>query len=212
MPPHALNDGASAMSDEHLREHRQRSETLHRGSFLELRRDHVRLPDGDSATREYVVHPGAVAIVPLLDDGRVLLERQFRYPVGRVMLEIPAGKIDAGESTLQCAARELLEETGYSARSWAFAGLVHNAAAYSTEGIEIWFARCLSAGSQQLDTGEFIELCPLDEAAFEARAAAGEISDVKTLIGLMWLQKWRAGLWPLHWVEAPSQSAGIIEP
>jgi len=202
--------GAPALPDAHLREDLQRSEQLHRGNFLELRRDHVRLPDGATATREYVVHPGAVAIVPLLDDGRVVLERQFRYPVGRVMLEIPAGKIDVGEPPLQCAMRELLEETGYVAREWAYAGRVHNAAAYSTEGIEIWFARGLSAGAQQLDVGEFIELCLLDEAAFDAHAAAGEITDVKTLVGLLWLQQWRAGRWPLHWAAAAPPGTAII--
>jgi ADP-ribose pyrophosphatase len=200
------------MSDEHLREHRQAGERLHKGNFLELRRDHVRLPDGSTATREYVRHPGAVAIVPLLDDGRIVLERQFRYPVGRVMLEIPAGKIDAGEHTLQCAMRELREETGYTARQWARAGIVHNAAAYSTETIEIWFARGLSHGTQQLDHGEFIELCLLGEAQMDARAAAGEISDVKTLVGLLWLQKWRAGAWPLEWVDAPGDGATIMRP
>jgi ADP-ribose pyrophosphatase len=184
---------------------------LAKGNFLELRRDHVRLPDGAAATREYVVHPGAVAIVPLLDDGRLVLERQFRYPVGKVLLEIPAGKIDPGESQLACAQRELLEETGYLAREWACAGVVHNAAAYSTEGIEIWFARGLSAGVQRLDAGEFIELCLLTEAEFERLAAAGEISDVKTLIGLLWLQKWRAGLWALDWMAADSAAAGIMK-
>jgi len=202
--------GAPALPDAHLREDLQRSEQLHRGNFLELRRDHVRLPDGATATREYVVHPGAVAIVPLLDDGRVVLERQFRYPVGRVMLEIPAGKIDVDEPPLQCAMRELLEETGYVAREWAYAGRVHNAAAYSTEGIEIWFARGLSAGAQQLDDGEFIELCLLDETAFDAHAAAGEITDVKTLVGLLWLQQWRAGRWPLHWAAAAPPGTAII--
>jgi len=206
----ALSETAGdALADAHLREQRHSSELLLKGNFLELRRDHVRLPDGATATREYVVHPGAVAIVPLLDDGRVVLERQYRYPVARVMLEIPAGKIEAGEPTLDCAVRELLEETGYSAREWAFAGVVHNAAAYSTEGIEIWFARGLSAGAQQLDAGEFIELCLLGEAELDAHAAAGEITDVKTLIGLMWLQKWRAGQWPLQW-RVPHGAAPIM--
>ncbi|HYN62109.1 MAG TPA: NUDIX hydrolase [Rubrivivax sp.] len=199
------------MTDRHLREHPVGGQVLAKGNFLELRRDDVRLPDGAAATREYVVHPGAVAIVPLLDDGRLVLERQFRYPVGKVLLEIPAGKIDPGESTLACAQRELLEETGYFASEWACAGVVHNAAAYSTEGIEIWFARGLSAGMQRLDAGEFIELCLLTEADFERLAAAGEISDVKTLIGLLWLQKWRAGLWALDWVAADSAAAGIMK-
>lgn len=191
-----------------MREHGQGGRVLARGSFLEVRRDDVRLPDGASATREYVVHPGAVMIVPLLDDGRLVLERQFRYPVARVLLEFPAGKIDAGEATLACAQRELLEETGYRAREWACAGVLHNAPAYSTEGIEIWFARGLSAGDRRLDDGEFIELCLLTEGELERRAAAGELSDMKTLMGLMWLQKWRAGLWPLQWVGADGASTG----
>lgn len=191
-----------------MREHGQGGRVLARGSFLEVRRDDVRLPDGASATREYVVHPGAVMIVPLLDDGRLVLERQFRYPVARVLLEFPAGKIDAGEATLACAQRELLEETGYRAREWACAGVLHNAPAYSTEGIEIWFARGLSAGDRRLDDGEFIELCLLTEGELERRAAAGELSDMKTLMGLMWLQKWRAGLWPLQWVGADRASTG----
>jgi len=199
-----------AVSDPHLREHGLGGIVLTKGNFLEVRRDDVRLPDGSQATREYVVHPGAVAIVPLLDDGRLVLERQFRYPVGRVLLEFPAGKIDPGEDTLGCARRELLEETGYHAREWARAGVVHNAAAYSTEGIEIWFARGLSAGTRRLDVGEFIELCLLSEAQLEQHAAAGELTDVKTLIGLLWLQKWRAGLWPLQWQQPDAVVAGIM--
>lgn len=198
------------MTDSHLREHGLGGVVLSKGNFLEVRRDDVRLPDGSQATREYVVHPGAVAIVPLLDDGRLVLERQFRYPVGKVLLEIPAGKIDPGEDTLACARRELLEETGYHAREWARAGVVHNAAAYSTEGIEIWFARGLSAGIQRLDVGEFLELCLLSEAELEQCAASGELSDVKTLIGLLWLQKWRAGLWPLQWQHSDRAATGII--
>ena len=196
------------MSDAHLREHALGGQLLHKGNFLEVRRDDVRLPDGAAATREYVVHPGAVAIVPLLDDGRLVLERQFRYPVARVLLEFPAGKIDAGESTLACAQRELVEETGYHAREWACAGVLHNAAAYSTEGIEIWFARGLREGAQRLDAGEFIELCLMTEPELDRRAAAGELSDMKTMVGLMWLQKWRAGHWPLQWVGADGAATG----
>ena len=94
-------------------------EQVFKGALLDVRRDVVAMPDGAHATREYVVHPGAVVVVPLLDDGRLVLERQYRYPVGRVMLEFPAGKIDAGEPALQCAQRELAEETGYRARQWA---------------------------------------------------------------------------------------------
>ena len=194
--------------DQHLREQTVSRETVFRGRLLEVRRDRIRLPDGGEATREFIVHPGAVMIVPLLDDGRLVMERQWRYPLERVMLEFPAGKIDAGEATLACAQRELLEETGYRAREWACAGVLHNAPAYSTEGIEIWFARGLSAGDRRLDDGEFIELCLLTEGELERRAAAGELSDMKTLMGLMWLQKWRAGLWPLQWVGADGASTG----
>jgi ADP-ribose pyrophosphatase len=200
------------LSDPHLRESLLSGELLLKGNFLELRRDTVRLPDGSAATREYIVHPGAVAVVPLLDDGRILLERQFRYPVGRVMLEIPAGKIDPGESTFDCAQRELREETGYGASQWAFACRINNAAAYSTEIIEIWFARGLQAGAQRLDQGEFIELVALSEAEYDAAAASGEIADVKTLIALMWLQKVRTGQWALQWQDAASAPISIMQP
>lgn len=174
-----------------------------KGALLDVRRDTVAMPDGAHATREYVVHPGAAVVVPILDDGRLVLERQFRYPVGRVMLEFPAGKLDAGEAPLACAQRELTEETGYRAREWALAGTTHNAIGYSTEAIYILFARGLSAGSAALDAGEFLEVALLDEPALDAAAARGELTDAKTLIALLWLQKWRGGAWPLQWFTPP---------
>jgi len=185
--------------DSHLIETMVAQATAYRGKFLDVRRDTVRLPDGHETAREYIVHPGAVVVIPLLDDGRLLLERQFRYPMGRVMLEFPAGKIDPGEDPLVCAVRELAEETGYRAAEWARAGILHNAIAYSTEGIEIWFARGLQAGQAQLDHGEFLELTTASEAELDALAQSGELTDAKTLIGLLWLKQWRAGLWPLEW-------------
>lgn len=190
-------------TDEHLIEHRLDSETRLEGSFVTVVRDRVRLPDGSAATREYIRHPGAVAVLPILDDGRIVFVRQYRYPVQAVLLELPAGKRDPHESTLACAARELREETGYTAGRWARAGAFHNAAAYSSETIEIWFARGLVAGPQQLDVGEFVEACTLTEDEYDAAAVAGQIPDMKTMIGLQWLQRWRAGLWPLQWVNAP---------
>jgi ADP-ribose pyrophosphatase len=178
-------------------------EQVFKGALLDVRRDTVAMPDGSRHTREYVVHPGAAVVVPILDDGRLVMERQFRYPVGRVMLEFPAGKLDAGESPLVCARRELVEETGYRAREWALAGTLHNAMAYCTEVIYVLFARGLSAGERALDSGELIELAVLHEAELDAAAARGDLTDAKTLISLMWLQKWRSGAWPLQWFTPP---------
>ncbi|WP_022980323.1 NUDIX domain-containing protein [Ideonella sp. B508-1] len=188
------------MSDErHLIETKVSSEVVYRGHFLEVRKDQIALPDGGQAGREYIIHPGAVVIVPILDDGRLVLERQYRYPLQQVLLEFPAGKLDPGESRLTAARRELAEETGYRAREWACAGILHNAAAYSDEFIEIWFARGLEQGERQLDHGELIDLCLMQEEELDRLASAGALTDAKTLIGLLWLQKWRAGRWPLDW-------------
>ena len=192
------------LKDAHLREHTLQSQQVYRGHFLDVRRDEVRLPDGSSASREYIVHPGAVMIVPLLDDGRLIVERQWRYPLARTFVEFPAGKIDAGEPPLACAIRELTEETGYCAAEWARAGLLHNAIAYSNEGIEVWFARGLTAGARQLDSGEFLDVVSTSVDELDALALSGELTDAKTLFGLLWLQNWRAGRWPLDWHSAES--------
>lgn len=192
-----------AAGDAHLVETLVQAEPVWRGRLLDVRRDTVALPDGQRATREYIVHPGAVMVVPLLPDGRLLMERQYRYPVGRVMLEFPAGKIDAGEAPFDCIVRELAEETGYRAAEWARAGLLHNAVGYSNEGIDIWFARGLVAGPAQLDAGEFLETVLYMPAELDAMVARGEVTDAKTLIGLLWLQKWQSGQWPLAWQPAP---------
>lgn len=189
--------------DDHLIERTVASEQVWRGHFLDVRRATIALPDGQLANREYIVHPGAVMMVPILDDGRLVMERQWRSPMERVMLEFPAGKIDAGEDPFDCARRELAEETGCTAREWARAGVLHNAIAYSTEGIEIWFARGLAHGAARLDAEEFLEVVIHSEAEIDAMCARGEITDAKTLIGLLWLQKWRAGRWPLTWRPAP---------
>ncbi len=149
---------SQAHPDAHLREQTVSSEQVYCGHFLDVRRDQVRLPDGGAAQREYIVHPGAVMVVPLLDDGRVVVERQWRYPLARVMVEFPAGKLDAGEPPLACGIRELAEETGYRAAEWARAGILHNAIAYSNEGIEVWFARGLTLGPRSLEDGEFLDV------------------------------------------------------
>ncbi len=199
----ALSDAADA----HLKETRLGGRTLLQGGFLEVHKDDVRLPDGSTATREYIRHGGAVAVIPLLDEGpdpRLVLVRQFRYPMGKVLLELPAGKRDRGEAQIACAQRELAEETGYVAGEWAYGGEIHNAAAYSTESIWLWFARGLVAGPARPDSGEFVETVLHRASELEALADAGELPDVKTQIGLNWLLRVQSGRRALRWQDAAS--------
>ncbi len=185
--------------DAGLEEVALRSESVFEGHFLRIWRDTVRLPDGAQAQREYIRHSGAVMVVPLLDDGRVLMERQWRTPMRRVMIEFPAGKLDAGESWQACAQRELREETGYRAREWAYIGTINNAISYSDEVIHLAFARGLDAGAQQLDAHEFLELIEVDCDELMDWVRGGRVTDVKTVIGAFWLDKVRRGDWPLDW-------------
>ncbi len=194
--------GSSVTPDAHLRETTTESVELFSGHFLKAQRDMVRLPDGSSASREYVIHPGAVMVVAQLDDGRLVLERQYRHPVRQVMIEFPAGKLDPGEASLACAQRELLEETGYTAREWARAGVLHPVISYSTEFIDIWFARGLTAGQRQLDAGEFLDVFTATPAELLAWCAGGQVTDAKTLTGLLWLQNVQSGAWTLDWQAA----------
>ncbi len=183
----------------HLIETQVDSEEILKGNFLHALRDTVRLPDGCHATREYVIHPGAVMIVAQLADGRLVLERQYRYPVQAVMLEFPAGKLDPGETSLACAQRELREETGYSARQWARAGVLHPVISYSTEFIDIWFARELTLGERKLDAGEFLDVFTATPAELLAWCSTGRVTDAKTLTGVLWLQNVLSGAWALDW-------------
>ena len=191
------------MPDRHLVEVKVASQELVKGNFLHTFRDTVKLPDGKLATREFVVHPGAVMIIPLLEDSaggvRLVLERQFRYPLGRVMIEFPAGKLDPGESIQMCAQRELQEETGYSAGQWARAGLLHPVVAYATEFIDIWFARQLTLGTRRLDEGEFLEVITATPDELFQWCREGKVTDGKTLVGALWLQNVLSGAWDLTW-------------
>lgn len=185
---------------EALAEHRLSGEQVYSGALLDVRRDRVRLPDGGEAIREYVVHPGAVLIVPIEDDGRFIVERQFRYPQNRAFLEFPAGKRDPGERSLETARRELIEEAGFAAVEWTRLGVIHPVISYSTEAIEIYAARGLSHVGARLDHGEFLELLhrtaeELYEAIDDAR-----LTDAKTIAALVMHSRW---------ISAPQRSCRV---
>lgn len=173
------------MNDSHLKETTLSSEDIFQGKLLHIKRDRVQLPDGSEAVREYTVHPGAVLIVPCLANGKLLFERQFRYPLQRVFVEFPAGKIDPHETSMNCARRELLEETGYRANKLEWAATTHTVISYSTEYIEVYFADELEYVGQQLDHGEFVETFELSLTEAMAWQQESKITDAKTVLALL---------------------------
>lgn len=181
--------------DSDLKETKVDGALVYQGHFLKVQSDRVMLPDGHIKAREYIRHPGAVVVLPLLDDVTVLLERQFRYPLDRVFIEFPAGKIDPGEEALACAKRELQEETGYTATDWQFICTIHNAIGYSDEHLDLFLARGLVAGPSRLDPGEFLETFSAPLPDILEWVKTGVITDVKTIIGAFWLEKLVAGSW-----------------
>lgn len=180
----------------HLQETTIRSERVFDGVFLHVNRDTVRLPDGKETAREYILHPGAVMLIPLLEDGRVVMERQWRHPLARAFIEFPAGKIDAGEPPLLTCERELREETGYRADRYTHLASINNAISYSNEHIEIYLARGLHAGESKLDDGEFLDVLTVPAAQVLDWVRDGTITDVKTIIGAFWLDRILSGAWP----------------
>jgi len=175
--------------DEHLIETRIASEAVFDGRLLHVRRDSVRLPNGRTSTREYVVHPGAVLIAPRLDDGRWIVERQFRYPVGRVFVEFPAGKRDPGETARETGERELLEETGYRATTWSKLGDLHPGIGYSNEMIELWRADGLIHVGRKLDEDEHLDVVAMRGEELLAAFDQGGITDAKTVATLFHLAR-----------------------
>lgn len=181
----------AAVDPDPLEEVTLESSVAYDGAFMRLYRDRVKAPDGHIGVREYMKHPGAVMIVPLLDASTVLLERQYRYPLRRSFIEFPAGKIDAGESLLACAQRELLEETGYTAQEWIHLGGFHNAIGYCDEKIEVFLARDLvQSSAPNTDAGEVLELLKAPWQELLQWTRNGKVTDVKTIVGVQWLRDW----------------------
>ena len=170
------------------------SRTAYRGKLLTVKEDLVELPHGGTATREYIQHPGAVVIIPLFDAATLLLEHQYRYPLRRHFLELPAGKIESGEPPEETARRELLEETGYVAREWRMLTTLYPCVGYADERIELFLARGLVYEGHPGEDGEFIETLTLSVDVALEKVLAGEISEAKTILGVFWADRLRRGL------------------
>lgn len=165
------------------------------GNLLHVYQDQARLPDGKVRVREYITHPGAVVVIPLLGNGELVLERQHRYPLHRDFFELPAGKIDPGEDPLSCAQRELLEETGYIAEDWRYLTTLHPCIGYSDEKLIYYLAQGLSFQGESLDEGEHLEVFTLSLPTALEWVKSGKITDNKSVSGLFWAEKVLRGEW-----------------
>lgn len=173
------------MKEEEMREEKITGEEIFKGRVVHLVQDSVRLPDGRTSTREVIHHPGGVGILPLMPDGTVLTVRQFRYPGGEVLTEIPAGKLEYGEDPLDCGKRELSEEVGAEADKWVFLGNIYPTPAYDDEIIRVYLATELHFGDQHLDPGEFLNVVPMQLSELYEKVMEGKICDAKTQIGVL---------------------------
>ena len=171
------------------------SETVFNGRLLQVKRDLVALPDGTETGREYIVHPGAVLVIPALENGHLVFERQFRYPLRSTFIELPAGKIDLGEDPLVTGKRELQEETGYTASLWRYLATLHPCIGYSDERILIYLATGLQLGAHSRDHDESLEIFTMSLEDAMAAMQRGDITDGKTMIALFWAEKYLQGAW-----------------
>lgn len=184
------NEVMSKSHSKSLREKKISSKISYRGKFIDVIKDQVCLPDGSKGIREYIHHPGAAMIIPTFKDGKILIIKQFRYPLNKVFIEFPAGKIDKGETSLQTAKRELYEETGYRAKKWKFITTIHPVIGYADEKIDIFAASDLSRDATKehlLEHGEFLIIEKMKFSQLLKLAKSGKLTDVKTLIGVLWL-------------------------
>ncbi|SFT34254.1 ADP-ribose pyrophosphatase [Selenomonas sp. GACV-9] len=176
--------------DEELVEKKLHSEAIFDGTLLHVRRDTVQLPNGNQATREFIEHPGASSVIPVFPNGDIILVKQYRYPIGRITLEVPAGKLDApDEDPLYCAKRELSEETGYEAAHFEKLTTIATTVGFSNEYIHMYMAEGLTPGAQHPDEDEFINVVrlPLDEAV--TMVLDGRIYDAKSAASILMLER-----------------------